>query len=64
MDFDTWYKEHFGNRPSTLSLHELRARMLEARTEYERQDDLWEKVYMWEVNKDAAKRAWDERRRD
>ena len=64
MDFDAWYIEHFGNRPSKLSLHELRSRMLEARSEYERLDDLWDKTYMWEVNKEAAKQAWNERRRD
>jgi hypothetical protein len=61
MDFDTWYVDHFGKRQSDLSLHLLHANVVEARLEYERAQKLWDDVYMWEVNKDAAKQAWDER---
>jgi hypothetical protein len=64
MDFDSWYIDHFGRRPSDLSLHLLHAQVLEARLAHERMQDLWDKTYMWEVNKTAAKQAWDERRRD
>lgn len=64
MDFDTWYLDHFGKRPSDLSLHLLHAKVVESRLDYERAQDLWDKTYMWEVNKSACKQAWDERRRD
>lgn len=59
MDFDTWYVENFGKRPSKLSLHELHSIALESRYDHERDQDLWDKTYQWEVNKEAAKRAWD-----